>query len=929
MDEAQIKQKLQELVDDFNSRYSYYKSLSEPDIETKLIYELFVNILGWDRNDFRQQEKVRRGEKRGRADYGFYIGDRLVFFLEVKKVGIPLDKEADKQVISYALSKRIPFAISTNFEQMKIFCVEEADEGKKIFRVFTKPDDYIRKLQDLLLLSKESFQENRLLKEAIKEEILKKRVTIDKPLLNDLMSVRRLIANDIEKNYPKKYEANEKDEIVQRIIDRLIFMRRCEDVGINPESYVLRELQSLPDFQAYKKLKEMFVRYNEVYNSGLFTIGIDNDCDNIKIDGNIIRNLVGYLYNSKDGQYIYNFDWIDADVLGQVYEQYLGLILEQSKSGKSKLKEGQAHRKEQGIFYTPTYVVDYVVKNTLGEILKSKKIKAKDIKVLDCACGSGSFLIKAFDYLYKELSNGKEANQTKLDNQGAYSTKTQILKNNLYGVDLDNKAVEITKLNLLLKASEKNRKLPEEVDLHIRHGNSLVDDDNVKDYFKWERDFQEGSFDVVIGNPPYVRQEELAQIKPTLKKYKIYNGQNDLYTYFFEKGINLLKEGGLFGFIVSSKFIKTNYGRNLRQFILDNTKILQFIDFADLPVFSEATTYPCVIILEKSSKNERNKNNKILVSKLSTLNFSSLSKEIEKNSFYLKQSSLSALPWNMVDETQSTIKDKIDKRGVPLTKFINEKLYRGITTGYNEAFIIDEKIKNELIKKDSKSAEIIIKFLTGKDIKRYSTNFNNLYLVYTYTGINIDDYHAVKEYLLKFKTNLNKVWEVKHGKHPWYELRGCSYYDKFQAPKIIYPRINIRPNFTFDENKYFTQDSSFIIPSSSKYLLGVLNSKLMNYYAKQVCSLLRGGYYDYRYQYVELFPIVKPDKNTEEKINDFVNKMLEVNKKLNKFEEKNTIETAKLKEEIKDLDERIDQEVYKLYRITNKEKEIIENGQQT
>ena len=204
MEENQIKKDLQELIEDFKSRYSYYKSLSESDIETKLIQELFIKILGWNKDDFRQQEKVRRGEKRGRADYGFYINDRLVFFLEVKKIGVPLDKEADKQVISYALSKRVPFAISTNFEQMKIFCVEEADEGKKIFRVFSKPEDYLEKLNDLLLLSKESFEQNKLLKEAIKEERLKKRITIDKPLLNDLMSIRNLIANDIEKNYPKK-----------------------------------------------------------------------------------------------------------------------------------------------------------------------------------------------------------------------------------------------------------------------------------------------------------------------------------------------------------------------------------------------------------------------------------------------------------------------------------------------------------------------------------------------------------------------------------------------------------------------------------------------------------------------------------------------------------------------------------------------------
>jgi len=371
-----IEKDLKELIEDFKSRYKYYKSLSEPDIETKLIQELFIRILGWSKDDFRQQERVRRGEKRGRADYGFYINDRLVFFLEVKKIGVPLSKEADKQVISYALSKRVPFAISTNFEQMKIFCVEEADKGKKIFRVFSEPDDYLEKLNDLLLLSKESFEQNKLLKEAIKEERLKKRVTIDKSLLDDLMSIRRLIVNDIEKNYPKKYEVNERDEIVQRIIDRLIFMRRCEDIGINPENCVLKELRFFPGSQAYKELKKMFGKYNEIYNSGLFAIGVDNDCDTIKIDGNIIRNFIDHLYNSKDGQYIYNFDWIDADVLGQVYEQYLGLILEQTKSGKSKLKEGQAHKKEQGIYYTPTYVVDFIVKSTLLEEIKKRKNKS-------------------------------------------------------------------------------------------------------------------------------------------------------------------------------------------------------------------------------------------------------------------------------------------------------------------------------------------------------------------------------------------------------------------------------------------------------------------------------------------------------------------------------------------------------------------------
>src|SRR3989344_8158858 len=206
-------------------------------------------------------------------------------------------------------------------------------------------------------------------------------MSIDKALLEDLMQMRKLIVEDIEKTYPQKYEVNDKEEIVQRIIDRLIFIRRCEDVGMNPENLYLEEVKHLPDNKAYPKLKEIFEKYNDMYNSGLFAVGVDNDCDVIKIDGLIIKKLVGYLYESKDKQYIYNFDWIDADVLGQVYEQYLGKILSQTKSGKAKLKDGQAHRKEQGIYYTPTYVVDYIVKNSVGELLKDKKVDVRKIKI--------------------------------------------------------------------------------------------------------------------------------------------------------------------------------------------------------------------------------------------------------------------------------------------------------------------------------------------------------------------------------------------------------------------------------------------------------------------------------------------------------------------------------------------------------------------
>ena len=274
INERQVKDGIQQLVNDFKTNEQKYRKDSEASIETKLIEPLFF-LLGWTKNDFNKQAKAHRGEKAGHADYVFKIGDKTAFFLEVKRVGVPLDKEADAQVVSYALSSgTVPIAISTNFEELKVFCVEEENLDKRKIIVFNKPEDYIENIHDLLLLSKSSFEQNLL---------LKKRITIDKPLLDDLILVRKFIADDIEDTYKIKYTPTEKEEITQRIIDRLIFIRKCEDTGINPEDMMLKDAIAVPDNKAYSKLKEIFEKYHRVYNSGLFDIDKDNECDKITI----------------------------------------------------------------------------------------------------------------------------------------------------------------------------------------------------------------------------------------------------------------------------------------------------------------------------------------------------------------------------------------------------------------------------------------------------------------------------------------------------------------------------------------------------------------------------------------------------------------------------------------------------------------------
>ncbi len=950
MDKEKAREEIKKLVDDFKSNYQKYKKELEANTETKLVEPLF-QILGWSKNDFIKREKAHRGEKSGFADYAFYIGDKIVFFLEVKKVGISLEKEAYKQVISYALSKRIPFAIATNFEELKIFCVEQEDAINNKFRVFNSPEDYINNFEDLLYLSKESFEQGLILKKAESEGRLRKRVSIDKTLLEDLMQIRSLIASDLGKQYPGKYQINEKEEIIQRILDRLIFIRRCEDIGINPENMLIEDIRRLPDNKAYPKLKEIFKKYNEVYNSGLFAIAKDNDCDKIDINGAIIKKLAYNLYESKDKSYIYNFDWIDADVLGQIYEQYLGKILELTKSGKAKLKDGQVHKKEQGIYYTPTWVVDYIVKNTVGEIIK--KLDAKNIKILDPACGSGSFLIKAFDYLYNHFSSNDETKQHRIDSQGAYSIKTEILKNNLYGVDLDNKAVEITKLNLLLKAAEKYRKLPEEVDMRVRNGNSLIDDENDGFHaFKWTGDFKEGSFDAVIGNPPYIRIQTLDEknVDYFNSHYEAATKNYDIYALFVEKGLSLLKEGGVLGFILPSKFFNADYGAGLRKVIAKNKALYKIVDFKDFQVFESATTYTCLLFLKKS----KNKNFEYLeLSNKDELNTSSrtLMKFQYKKSIQAQPSGEEN--WNFVGGENKSIMEKLRSIKLKLGN-ISENIFQGIITGADKIFILIKRdnglfYSHETNKEYNLEKELLHPLLKGsKHIRRYRSESTEKFVIFPYKIIDskatpIDEEELQKKfpkiynYLHENKTTLQKRDRGKMKGASWYLYSRNQNLSRFGQGKIMTPSIAKFSSFTYDEKSDFffvgsggggggAYGITLKNKNSSTYILAILNSKLVSYFIGNISSKFSGGYFAFNKQYIEEIPILIPSDKEKSTLSELAKIQLEKNSKLSEFGDKKTSETAKLEEEIKKTDNEIDELVYQLYGITEEEKKIIEES---
>jgi predicted type IV restriction endonuclease len=933
---AEVVEKYKKVLDEGNAG-KYNEEMTKKDF----ILPLF-RCLGWDienSNEVTAEEKISKK----RVDYSFRINGIPKFFLEAKSLKEQLDKDNYKfykQAVEYSWYKGCTWAVLTDFEHMRILNAEVKSTNplQSQFR-WIDYNEYLTRFEELWLLSKESFEQGLLDKEA--DRLLKrtKKQKVDQQLLADFTLFRETLSKNITKlNQSRHLSEEELDESIQRILDRLIFIRNCEDRELEEK----RLWEAKNEIHAWKKVKEIFAFYDKNYDSKLFTYDPTNPksvhlCDTLDIDDDVIRIILNGLYRTKDDFVSYDFSAIDADVLGTVYEQYLSHILKKTEK-RASLTENHVHKKEQGIYYTPTYIVDYIVRNTLGELLKEKKTDLENIKVLDPACGSGSFLIKTFDVLNEYYErNITNYSQTQLDFKTGipFTTKVRILQNNIFGVDLDKQAVEITQLNLLLKIAEKGHRLPL-LEQNIRCGNSLVDDEKLADdkAFKWEEQFneimREGGFDVVIGNPPYVRQEELSEIKPYLEaNYETYQGTADLFVYFFEKELKILKEDGYFGMIVSNKWLRAGYGKNLRK-LLSGFWIEEFIDFGDLRVFADATIYPCIIIIRKIKK----PNPKIRICKMETLGFGSLAEYVRNNSFFIDQSELNEKEWNIQKKEGNELLRKIRSSGLPIEEYVGTKIYRGILTGLNEAFIIDEKKREELIHEDSRNEELVKPFLTGAESKRYSIKSKRKFIIFTRRGIDIFQYPSVLRYLEHFKNELSpkksKEQEIgrKPGNYEWYEIQdSTAYYEDFEKPKIIWGNLATRSSFSLDEkNGFYVNAPACILPTNSRYVLGISNSKLMSYFLKSICAERQGGFIEQKPVYVSQVPIKKPTNTQEIEITQHVEKMLQLNEKLLKIGDKLTDERARIEDEIKKTDSEIDELVYKIYGITESERKTIENS---
>ncbi|MEG4233342.1 Eco57I restriction-modification methylase domain-containing protein [Microcoleus sp. Pol11C3] len=486
-----------------------------------------------------------------------------------------------------------------------------------------------------------------------------------------------------------------------------------------------------------------------------------------------------------------------------------------------------------------------------------------------------------------------------------------ILSNNLYGVDLLSESAEITKLSLWLKTAEPGKTLTY-LDDNIKAGNSIVADSNVADRaFDWQAEFPQifadGGFDVVIGNPPYVRQELLSPIKPYLQaNYESYNGVADLYTYYYEVGLKILKSGGVLSYIVTNKWLRSGYGEPLRKFFASQGLLEQIIDFGHAPIFEDADTFPCIVavrkpnaslcISETKSEIEQGKsepNSPVIVcpvprEELANIN---LTQYVQEHGYQISRDRFTANAWSLEPPAVDELMQKIKRVGVPLKDFAGVKPYRGILTGLNEAFLIDEATKNSLVKADPKSAEIIKPYFRGQDIKRWNSEWANFWIillksssdnVWPWSKANdkaeevfAQTFPSVYKYIKPMQEKLSK--RSDKGRY-WWELRSCAYYNVFEEPKIIYQVIQTLPQDAWDNSSAYGNDKTFILANSDFCLLGWLNSPLIGWYSHRLFTQMLSGAISPMGYLFKNIPIAPPTDSIRAEVEPIVSRLIEIAK---------------------------------------------------
>jgi len=913
------KETIAKLINRFSEHVDEYKRGSYNEEQTRVDFiNPFFKALGWDiyneqglAEAYREvihEDKIKIGTSTKAPDYCFTIYGQRKFFVDAKKPSINIkgDISPSYQVRRYGWSAKLPISIVTDFEEFSVYdCTTKPKQTDKasIARIsYLTYEQYLKEFEFIWgIFSKEGVLKGRFDKYIQIDAKKKGTATVDIEFLKAIEGWRLFLATNIALRN-KSLNEDEINYSVQKIIDRIIFLRMCEDRGV--EQYgVLKKV--VENDNIYQNLFALFHMADDKYNSGLFDFEEDKITPTLTVDNRVTKDIIKNLYYPNCE---YEFSVLPADILGSVYERFLGKTIRLTKAHHAKIEEKPEVRKAGGVYYTPKYVVDYIVENTVGKLIKGKTPKQiEKIKICDPACGSGSFLIGAYQYLlnwhlqfYVDNPPKKKKDNPLTPNRNLTTAeKKRILLNNIFGVDIDIQAVEVTKLNLLLKALEgetqasisqqlqlfQERVLPN-LGNNIKCGNSLIGPDFYDDQldlfpeqlkrinaFNWHTEFvnifKQGNFDALIGNPPYLKltannsdAEILAYYQKNFLSYSGGSSKN-LFQLFLEKVAYISPK--VFSFIVPEALLTTDSNGKIREIILQDFNLDSIVTF-DHFVFEDATIGTTIIVGEKNSK-----------SKTNVIKIDAVKQEVKIQEIIL---SSGTAPWDIYF-------DDISK------KLFNKVLTSSILMGELVEMSKGMVVKNREDKLTQTPSKLSYPFLLGNCMSRYYYHYDR-YAEYEKLEI-IGGTSALKKHLI--------------------------------TPRLLIRRTGNKLCATYSDKQELIESTIYILSSDKlnlKFLLGLINSKLLSYYlSKRLVTNIQGFPQVLMGQLAQL-PIISTNEKDQHVIVNLVNNLLKLYEQLQTTQLEN--QRQQIQRTINYNENKIDKFVYYLYGLTKEEIKLVEES---